>query len=89
MTVNDENKGISQEYANFLNHYQDFIQRYSCCDKLTVIVKNIYINDDMFMKLFEEAVQAHINAINSYKKAIKAYQEFRQKVLTDFFNQLY
>lgn len=90
MTESREIEGISQEYAIFLNYYQDFLKHYNHCQELTVIIQNIHVKKQTYsLKLFKEAIQAHCLAINSYNKAVEAYHEFRQKVLTDLFKEVY
>ena len=90
MTESSKTGGISPEYAKFLNHYQDFLKHYNCCHEVTVFIqKQDAIKQTYSIELFKEALQEHIDATNSFKKALEAYQEFRQKVLTDLFNKIY
>ncbi|RUS96520.1 hypothetical protein DSM106972_087070 [Dulcicalothrix desertica PCC 7102] len=90
MTESAEAEGISPEYANFLNHYQDFLKHYNYCHKITVIIKEKHVQKQVYLvKLLEEVMQAYNQATNSYHQAIEAYEEFRKKVLIDLFNKTY
>lgn len=78
----------SPEYAKFLKTYQEFLQHYTDCQKITGLMREpCTVPRASLPELFAEALQAHIKATDSHKKAIEAYQDFRQKVLTDVFNQ--
>ncbi|BAZ09220.1 hypothetical protein NIES4071_10270 [Calothrix sp. NIES-4071] len=83
MTKTYENEEISQEYANFLNHYQHFLKHYNHCNEITVTLKYIVSKKTYTLRLFEEALQAHINATDAYRRTIQAHQELTQKVLRD------
>ncbi|BAZ11655.1 hypothetical protein NIES4071_34810 [Calothrix sp. NIES-4071] len=74
MTKTPEFEEISQEYTNFLNTYQDFLKNYNHYYETVVLAKE-YIETNSLTRLFEEALQARLNATNAYKKAIGAYRE--------------
>ncbi|BDA71744.1 hypothetical protein CAL7716_059100 [Calothrix sp. PCC 7716] len=88
MTKGIDTNEVSPEYALFLKHYQDFLHHFNRCREITVLIhKQNVATDTCLLELSKEAWQAHIKAVNSYKKAEAAHQELRQKVVTDFLMQ--
>lgn len=84
MIETPNNKEISQEYANFLNHYQNFLRNYNHCSEITAFINiNCIKKNTDIPRLFEKALLAHIRATDAYRKAIEAHLELTQKVITE------
>jgi ribosomal protein RSM22 (predicted rRNA methylase) len=88
MTPDIEIHQVSPGYAKFLKQYQEFLQYYTDCQEITRIIRQpCILQHTILLELCDKALQAHIKATNSHKKAVEAYQDFRQQVLSDLFNE--
>ncbi|BDA70060.1 hypothetical protein CAL7716_042260 [Calothrix sp. PCC 7716] len=84
MIETPNNKEISSEYQDFLNHYQDFLKHYNHCSEISAYM-NLYCckkNTDVH-RWFQKALQAHIKATYAYREAIEAHRKLTQKVITE------
>lgn len=84
MAETKENKETSQEYANFVSHYQEFLINSYHCFNIITFIDAFWTQEYIDVpRLLEEALEAQISAINAYQKAIEVYEKLRLNVVTE------
>ena len=70
-----------EEYEQFIEEYNKFLQYYEHCSRLTTAIKTSQQQNPQVSLLYQEAVQAHTDATNAYIKTLAMYRELVQKWL--------
>ncbi|WP_414589068.1 hypothetical protein [Scytonema sp. PCC 10023] len=70
-----------EEYEQFIEEYNKFLQHYAHSSQLITVMKTSQQQNPQVSLLYEEAVQAHIDATNAYIKTLAMYKELLQKWL--------
>lgn len=68
----------SEEYRQFIEEYEKFLQHYAHSSRLTKVIKT---SQQQNTQLCEKAVQEHIDATNAYIKTVAIYRQLVLKWL--------
>ncbi len=71
----------SLEFLEFMSEYNKYLKYYTEAQRLIVIIKVFKKRNTQISLLYEQAVEAHIAAVNAYYELVSIYTEFAQKLL--------
>jgi glutathionylspermidine synthase len=79
--TSEEYNQFMETYRQFIGEYEKFLQNYGHSSRLITAIKTSTPQKTEVAVLYDKALQAHIDATNTYIKTVAIYRQLVQKWL--------